>query len=254
MNGNPVARPDIGPSARKPRRGFSLVELIVVVVIIVALLALLLPNVRSARPAARRSQCRNNLRNIALALLNYEQAFHALPPAYTVDAHGKRLHSWRALILPYLDQQAIYKQIDFSKPWDDPVNAKVFEAHVNAYWCPESRGPLNQTTYLAVVTKNSCLQPAKPRLLSEIHQPASTVVVIEVDADHAVHWMDPSDADEALVLGLNPKSALPHERGLNVALVDGSVQFLSAEISPADRLSLISISEADKKPLDRPFE
>jgi hypothetical protein len=67
------------------------------------LICLLLPAVRSARGPARRAQCGNNLKQIALALLTYETVYHALPPAYTVDADGKPLHSWRTLILPYLE-------------------------------------------------------------------------------------------------------------------------------------------------------
>src|SRR5204863_3233790 len=68
------------------------------------LIALLLPPVSRGREGARRSQCKNNLKQIALALRQYEAEYHALPPAYTVDADGKPLHSWRTLILPYLDQ------------------------------------------------------------------------------------------------------------------------------------------------------
>ena len=89
--------------------------------IIVVLIALMLPAMRSAREPARRTQCRYNLKQIGLALHEYEQAFGVLPPAYTVDAEGKRLQSWRVLILPYLDQAALYKLIDLTKPWDDPV-------------------------------------------------------------------------------------------------------------------------------------
>jgi prepilin-type N-terminal cleavage/methylation domain-containing protein len=250
VNRIPTARADTGTLPRGSKRGFSLIELVIVIVILLVLAALLLPNIRSAGPAARRTQCRNNLKQIVIALRNYEDIYHALPPAYTVDAHGKRLHSWRALILPYLDQQGLYKQIDFSKAWDDPANGQAFAKSLDVYHCPEDRGPLDHTTYLAVVTPKSCLRPANPRLLSEIKSPSSTVVLIEVDSAHAVHWMDPSDADEALVLGLNSKSALPHSGGLLVALVDGSVQNLNADISPAIRRALISTAEADKVALD----
>src|SRR4051794_16138712 len=92
--------PEFNDSIPKPGsgRGFKLVELIVVMGIIAVLLALLLPATRSTRGAARRSQCVNNLKQIALALHSYEQAHKALPPAYTVDAQGRRLHSWRTLI------------------------------------------------------------------------------------------------------------------------------------------------------------
>ena len=58
---------------------------------------------------------------------NYEQAYNALPPAYTVDANGRPLHSWRTLILPYLEQESLYQTIDLSKPWNDPANARAVE-------------------------------------------------------------------------------------------------------------------------------
>ncbi len=246
---NSIKRAGSGTLSRSWNRGFGLVEIVVAIVILLGIAVFLLPNVRSAGPAARRTQCRNNLKQIVLALRNYEDVYHALPPAYTVDAHGKRLHSWRALILPYLEQPGLYKQIDFSKSWDDPANAKAVSRSVDAYHCPEDPSPRDHTTYLAVVTPKSCLQPGKGRRLSDIKSLSNTAVVIEVDSAHAVHWMDPSDADEELVLSLNSKSALPHPGGMLVALVDGSVQFLNIDVSSAARRELIS-AESDKHVLD----
>ena len=106
-------------------RGLRLVQVLMALGTIVLLIALLLPAVRTAGPAARRAQCTNNLKQIALALHNYEQEHKALPPAYTVDATGRPLHSWRTLILPYLEQESLYRSIDLSKPWDDRSNAKA---------------------------------------------------------------------------------------------------------------------------------
>src|SRR4051794_27348607 len=124
------------PSARQ---GFTLVECLVVMAILAILIALLLPAVRSsAGPAARRAQCTNNLKQIAMALHNYEQVYNALPPAYTVDAVGRPLHSWRTLILPYLEQETLYQTIDLSKSWDDPANAGARETLLSTFHCPES--------------------------------------------------------------------------------------------------------------------
>ncbi len=93
----PISKPS-------PRRRFRLIELLAVVGIIGLLIGLLLPARRTAGRAARRMQCASDLKQIALALHDYEQAYKALPPAYTVDVKGRPLHSWRTLILPYLDQ------------------------------------------------------------------------------------------------------------------------------------------------------
>src|SRR5262249_32690557 len=109
----------------KPSSGRSLTlgKLLLGVATIAVMIALLLPAYRSAGPAARRAQCTNNLKQIALALHNYVQDHKALPPAYTMDTNGRPLHSWRTLILPYLEQRSLYEKIDLSKPWNDPVNA-----------------------------------------------------------------------------------------------------------------------------------
>src|SRR5262245_6205217 len=97
--------PEFNDAFAKPisRSGFTLAEFLVVVGIIAVLIAFLLPSIRSGGEAARRAQCTNNLKQIALALYNYEQEHKVLPPAYTVDATGRPLHSWRTLILPYLE-------------------------------------------------------------------------------------------------------------------------------------------------------
>ena len=101
----------------------SLPSIALLVVVAALLFAFLVPVTRQARPAARQTQCRNNLKQIGLALHNYADEWKVFPPAYTVDANGKPLHSWRTLLLPYLDQSPLYNRIDFSKAWDDPANA-----------------------------------------------------------------------------------------------------------------------------------
>src|SRR5262245_61477503 len=107
--------------------------------------ALMLPAVRRSREPARRTQCKNYLKQIGLALHNYLEDYHALPPAFTVDAYGQPLHSWRTLILPYLDQRLLYETIDLSKPWNDPANAEAFNTALEIYRCPSATSPPNHT-------------------------------------------------------------------------------------------------------------
>lgn len=210
------------------------------------LVGLLLPAVRTARPAARRNQCINNLKQIGLALRAYESVHHALPPAYTVDANGKPLHSWRTLILPYLEEQQLYEMIDLSKPWDDPANAEAFNTEIWEYRCAEEDGPPNHTTYLAVVASNGCFRLSEPRPLSEITDGLSrTLMVIEVPSEQSVHWMSPKDADEQVVMELGQNSQLPHGEVANALFADGHVIPLTAELPAAQRRAMISVAGDD---------
>src|SRR5688572_16604015 len=91
-----------------------------------------------SRHAAERNQCLNNTKQILLALQNYEAEHGTLPPAYSVDAEGNRLHSWRALILPYIEGNTTHQLIDYTKPWDDPANAEAREVVMEEYLCPSA--------------------------------------------------------------------------------------------------------------------
>jgi len=105
-------------------RAFTLVELLVVIAIIGVLVSLLLPAVQSAREAARRNACQSNLKQLGLALHNYENACKRFPPsAQAVAIAGKAPWSGQAMLLPYLEGDTLFRRIDFTKPYSDPVNA-----------------------------------------------------------------------------------------------------------------------------------
>src|SRR5258708_31972905 len=117
---------------RSRRTGFTLIELLVVIAIIAVLVSLLLPAVQQAREAARRSQCKNNLKQIGLALHNYHDSFSVFPPGYIagspfVDGETDTSPgwSWASMILPQLDQGPLSASINFSLPIQAPANANA---------------------------------------------------------------------------------------------------------------------------------
>lgn len=140
---------------RARRRAFTLIELLVVIAIIAILVALLLPAVQSAREAARRSQCKNNLKQLALACHNYSETHGTLPLNYGIwsgnDPRDGKSSSWMAQILPFVDQEALYNEIDWDygvlndprqggRAWRNPpvpsTNQWVAKTPVSAFICP----------------------------------------------------------------------------------------------------------------------
>lgn len=205
------------------------------------LAGLLLPAVQSAREAARRMQCQNNMKQIALALHNYESAYKSFPPAYTVDAAGNKLHSWRTLILPFIDQQtnSIYKQIDLTKPWDDPANSRFLDVDLPVFKCPSSITPQGSTTYVVVVDPSGIFEGETATTFGQIRDGTSnTLLVVETDPASAVKWLSPEDTD--IQSFVNNQNGTSHPGGGNCAMGDGSVHFFSSSTDPNTKRSLIT--------------
>ena len=148
---------DITPVAQQPRRkGFTLIELLVVIAILGILVALLLPAVQGAREAARRSTCQNNLRQLGLAMHNFESGRRFFPPggSTTGMAVGTAPWSFQALVLPFLEEGNVFGKIDFSRPYGEQSTAifpsgSVATLKVDVLLCPSDRNVrprVNRTT------------------------------------------------------------------------------------------------------------
>src|SRR5437667_3568664 len=139
-------------------RGFTLVELLVVIAIIGVLVSLLLPAVQAAREAARRAQCSNNLKQLSLALHNYENTHNTLPPA-GIDSNQM---SWTVLLLPFFEQQALYDQFNFNKGSWNSFNriTLVKGVRLKALICPD---------LMAKADSYSLFDPANEADVSALH-------------------------------------------------------------------------------------
>lgn len=135
---------------RRGRHGFTLIELLVVIAIIAVLIALLLPAVQQAREAARRTQCKNSLKQIGLAMHNYHDAYNQFPPGYiaktafNITSGERSLWSWGTFILPYIDQAPLYSQLNAGNNLLETalaVNPSVLQNKLAVFRCASDVGP-----------------------------------------------------------------------------------------------------------------
>ena len=136
-------RISIADTVRSSRRsGFTLIELLVVIAIISLLIALLLPAVQQSREAARRTQCRNNLKQIGIAIHNFHDQYQSLPPSRNYDHYT----SWAFLILPFMEQVNLFDSWDPElKYYYQTDEARL--THIPSYFCPSRRGgPVHSTS------------------------------------------------------------------------------------------------------------
>ena len=156
------------------RRGFTLVELLVVIAIIGVLVALLLPAVQAAREAARRLQCTNNMKQLGLAVLNFESARKVLPPSHTASPR----HNFVAFLLPYMEQGTLAAQYDMTRDWDarpaagaspNSGNVSVQKLGIEGVKCPTTPNadrPANAADYAIAIRFSNEPEKAKAALIA----------------------------------------------------------------------------------------
>lgn len=198
------------------------------------LIALLLPAITAARSAAQRMQCNNNEKQIMFALWNYHDTHGSFPPAYTVDEDGNPLHSWRVLILPYMEQQLLYNQIRLDEPWDSPHNQQFHRQMPFHYICQDA--PLESrieglTSYKWVVGPGTISSGPDSMTFGEMQNGTSNTIAI-VEVIPSTNWMAPVDIPlSEISLGMNhsPTEGVGsfHTGGINVGMCDGSTRFVS---------------------------
>ena len=238
------AQPFAGPpqSAAASRSSAPVIIAIVLAVLVGLfclggiLVALLLPAVQAAREAARRSHCTNNLKQIGLALHNYADTYGAFPPAYVADADGKPMHSWRVLILPFLESSALYSSYNFDEPWDGPNNSLLANQMPPAYACPSAAAPNSATTsYMAITGPGTIFDGDKAATFRDITDGTSNTLIVVETSGQATNWMQPVDLDaQKMAFAVNDPAggdiSSSHPNGANGLIADGSVRFLSESI------------------------
>jgi type II secretory pathway pseudopilin PulG len=235
----------------------ALVSLVVLMACGGILVALLLPAVQAARTAARRVQSQNHLKQIVLALHNYEIAYGEFPPAYFTDENGQPTHSWRVIILPFLEQQQLYNQYDFSQPWDSPANQAVAQSIPPFYRAagdaPTDPLETNVLMFVGPGTLNDNNHNGNHRVLANITDGLSDTICIVESKQSGISWTQPSDLDSAHLDFLihDARSAVPgqinaiYPGGVNVGFCDASIQFLSTNTPPAVLRKLVNPADGN---------
>jgi hypothetical protein len=212
------------------------------VAVIGILLGLLLPAVQAAREAARRTVSANNLRQIGLAMLNHESAMGTLPARANFDKQGKPLLSWRVHILPYIEQDVLYKQFHLDEPWDSPHNKALIPLMPKLYANPSGAGRPGMANYLAVCGKGLMFDGQQGRKMSDITDGLSnTIMVVEADDDRAVVWTKPEDWQfdpQHPMAGLGRA----HAQGFNALFADSSVHMLARSLDPQAFQAMLTIA------------
>jgi len=173
--------------------------------------------------------CEANLKRIGQALRQYHNVYGAYPPAVVANENGEPMHSWRVLILPYLDEELLYDQYDFDEPWDGANNSRLLASTPSVYRCPQSH--YNQTTYLAIVGAHTAIGEQDSRSVSQIHDPLSTAPLVIDTNITVVRWSEPKDFDteEPWAGSEIKRMESPHDRmEVRLLYADGIVRDVSS--------------------------
>jgi len=227
------------------RHRYMLRGIVAAIACICVLLTLTVPKIQEAREAARRSACTGRFCGISTALRNYESRFGRLPPAVTPDASGEPAHSWRALLLPYLECDTY----DLTEPWNGSNNRKLATDRIIAevFQCPSSGSEGTALTdYVAIIGEHTAFPRGRSISLSDIRDGENTILVVEI-ARSDIPWMEPRDLEFAAMSfrindGSRPSVSSLHPGGAVVSMHGYcGGRFISDRVPPADVRALITI-------------
>lgn len=173
-----------------------------------------------------------------MAVANYHDTYGRYPPAVTYDAVGQPAHSWRILVLPFLEQRELYEAYSFAEPWNGPNNSKLTTRMPSLFTFAGTfeSGKSTSTNFVAITGPATVWPPGTGMIQSDIGDGSSNTIQFAEYNGPAIHWMSPEDLEFAtmsFVLG-DPAGIDSQYLEPAVGMADGAVQRLSAEISPEE--------------------
>jgi len=203
---------------------------------------------------ANQLHCANQVQQIGLAIHNYAQLYHCFPPAYTIDRDGRRLHSWRTLILPYIFSDDSYKKIRFDEPWDSLHNRDAFRDVLKKmrdpsyyYHCFDATTPASETSFVMVVGSNTISDGPHSARFDDIKDGLSSTIMFVEIKNSGIQWAEPRDLDFAsMSFRINDPNrqgiSSEHPGGAFAVFADGSVRFIKDDVDPKIVKALITIN------------
>jgi len=190
-----------------------------------------------------------------LAVANYHDTHNCYPPAVTRDASGKPTHSWRILLLPFLEQRQLYDRYSFDEPWDGPNN-RLLGPEMPKLFCFAGTyvdGQSCHTNFVAITGPETVWPPNQKMSQLDVHDPSSATVQFAEYNGTPIHWMQPQDLQFSTMSfqAGNPDGIDSQYLEPAVAMVDGSVQRLKAGISPDEVRQMCTANGNDRGPFDK---
>ncbi len=214
----------------------------------------ILPASREVRVTYRRQGSLHNVRQLMLAIINWESGRREFPSAYSLDAEGNPKLSWRVHLLPQFGQKLLYDKFDLNEPWDGPTNRKLLNQMPQIFSSYETKAPSGYTPYKMVVDEGTVFEPGRSMNYGDVLDGSSNTVAVVEDANNPVPWTKPEDltvAQAISVLGTeDPRDIkrrwIPWSKvkfvGSAVGLLDGSTHVIRPSCDPETirRLCLVN--------------
>jgi prepilin-type processing-associated H-X9-DG protein len=244
---------DTPPENEKPFQ-FSIRAMLILMAVIGVVGGSFVSAVRKARDAACTSECHGQLYFLAYALRNYHDTYETFPPAAVMGPDGRPWHSWRTLLLPFIEQRELYADYSFDEPWNGPSNRALSPTALRAFHCDADTGPTTNTSYVAITGPGTMWPDGQTLSLSEIPNGGKdTIMLVEINGS-GIHWMEPRDLRiDKMTLEINgaPGNSISskHLNGAVVAYADGHIELLGPETTAASiRRGLLMVDEHESVP------
>jgi hypothetical protein len=193
-NREPAALPNsCGQSPRRWSTASKLAVAGVGIAVLLGLAILLWRAVYLAREAALEAQSKCPLNQLQLALHNYHYQYGCFPPAYLTDGEGTPMHSWRVLILPYIEAEELYRAYDFDEPWNGPNNILLADRMPQIYHCPTELESNSMTNYVVLVGKDTAFPFDKPTSYRDFRDGLGNTILLAEIAHSDIMWLEPRD-------------------------------------------------------------